>query len=259
MGIAQTFNIPTIPTHGIIDLASASHSLPRTVRTKPIQFVPILVHNTLQRLRLHPITCSFEVMDLHRDKYQFIIGLDLIHIIFSHFDSVPLKYLPQVEKDDDIITSSSTTITQPTSSLIHASIPISTSSSSTSIGPMSGSGFTPIEEEPIRVSTSTPAELEQQYSIKRNQILSSSAIIDALRHNEAITGFCNIPEATLKLKLDPNLSSPAQLYARQYPLSQRAIEAAQVTITRWFKMGKIIRAPAGCPYNNPLTVAPKEG
>ena len=41
-------------------------------------------------------------------------------------------------------------------------------------------------------------------------------------------------------------------------LVNAAIEAAQATITRWLEAGKITRAPSGCPYNNPLTVAPKK-
>ena len=92
--------------------------------------------------------------------------------------------------------------------------------------PFAGEGHIPQSEQPARIATSTPAELEQEYNIQRDRIMKLSHIIDACKHNEAITGFCSIPEAVLKLKLDPERGSPSNLYARQYPLSQRCIEAA---------------------------------
>ena len=174
-------------------------------------------------------------MEILRDQYQFIIGLDLIHSIFDRTKAIPLKYLPRVVETNP--RTCSTTVTPPVSSIIHTP-----TASSSSISADAGSGGSPVEEQPIRVLTSTPPELQQQYSTERNRILTSHDIAAAITRNEAITGFCNLPEAVLKLKLDPQLDSPTHLYSRQYPLGKRAIDAAQTIISRWFETGKIVRA-----------------
>ena len=193
--IAHHLNIHTHPTTGEIGLASSVHSVPRAFCTEPLRFTPVLVHHTLQLL--DPLSCSFELMEILRDQYQFIIGLDLIHSIFDRTKAIPLKYLPRVVETNP--RTCSTTVTPPVSSIIHKP-----TASSSSISADAGSGGSPVEEQPIRVSTSTPPELQQQYSTERNRILTSHDIAAAITRNEAITGFCNLPEAVLKLKLDPH-------------------------------------------------------
>src|SRR5262249_51969893 len=77
----------------------------------------------------------------------------------------------------------------------------------------------------------------------------------ALEVNERITGFCNIPESVLKLKLKPDAKLRKQV---QFPLPAKAIELAQPTFARFRDGGRIERAPPGCPYNNPIVLPPKK-
>src|SRR5690348_3593855 len=100
-----------------------------------------------------------------------------------------------------------------------------------------GHGYIPLEEEPQRVSTSTPEDKEQEYDIN---ILNMPHIIEALKENEAITDFCNLPEAVLRLNLDPEVIKNAKLLnTGQYGLNQRLIDAATPVIDRWLATGKI--------------------
>ena len=257
--IAKSLNIPISPSNGVIDLASISHTL-ASPGMCTITVIPVIVQNKIDMLK--PMTHSFELMDLPRHKHQFIVGRDLLPSIFG--EHVPLSLLPPNTESSPSAAASDMRVSTPTSSLIHTPIPRMPLSPAVAqelkrdIDALEGQGYIPPDEEPVRVMTSTPAELEESFSIQRNRILQLPAISTALQQNEAINSFCNLPEAMLKLKLDPTKSSSSQLYSRQYPLSQRAIEAAQPVIQRWLDTGKIVRAPPGCPYNNPLTVAPKK-
>ena len=56
--------------------------------------------------------------------------------------------------------------------------------------------------------------------------------------------------------IDPEHES--RLHRRQYPIAQTLHDAATVIIDRWYSEGKIVLAPPGCRYNNPITVAPKK-
>ena len=259
--IAKSLNIPISPSNGVIDLASISHSLPSPGMTT-LTFIPVVIQDKLKMLEA--MTNVFELMDLPRHKYQFIVGRDLLRPIFG--ENIPMSLLPPDSSQSTSLSAAASDVHVPTpiSSLIHTPIPRLPLSPAVAhelqrdIDALEGQGYIPPDEEPVRVMTSTPADLEESYSIQRNRILQLPSIATALQHNEAINSFCNLPEAVLKLKLDPAKSSSSQLYARQYPLSQRAIEAAQPVIQRWLDSGKIVRAPPGCPYNNPLTVAPKK-
>ena len=257
--IVNSLSIPISPSNVIIDLASTSHSLP-SPGIAVITFTPVIIQGTLNMLP--PMTHSFELMDLPRHKHQFIVGRDLLRAFF--LKQLPMSLLPPDADSAPSAAASNIRISTPTSSLIHTPIPRMPLSPAVAnelkrdIDALEGQGYIPSDEEPVRVMTSTPAELEESFSIQRNCILQLPVIATSLQHNEAIDSFCNLPEAMLKLKLDPTKSSSSQLYARQYPLSQRAIEAAQPVIQRWLSTGKIVRAPPGCPYNNPLTVAPKK-
>lgn len=255
--IANSLGLPITPSAGTIELASSSHSMPRLGVTHPISIIPVVVQETIQQLS--PQTHAFEVMPLSR-KYQFILGMDLLRLLFP--STIPTSLLPA----DDSASSSAThmTNTGPVSSLIHTPIPRAALSPAVSaqlqltINELEGQGYTPSDEEPVRVKSSTPSELEKAYAMQRNRILQLPSIASALAVNEAIDSPCSLPESMLKLKLDPNKGTSQQLYVRQYPLSQRAIEAARPVVERWLSAKKITRAPPGCTYNNPLTVAPKK-
>ena len=202
-------------------------------------------------------------MDLDENEHQFITGQDLIPLIFTSHIRTRIA-CRHSEPTHATAASTQTSTAPPVSSLLHtpsprsSTFPITAHERHAHIGSLEGEGTIPFEEQPGRVTASTPANLEQEYQQKCNEILQLAHIQDAIRKNAAITGFCNIVESILKLKIDPQKGTPALLYARQYPLSQRAIDTANPIIMRWLETGKITRAPAGCQYNNPLTVAPKK-
>ena len=211
-------NINIIPSTGLIQLASSSHSLPRVGVTPPLTFTPVVVQGTLQQLKPH--THSFEVMPLSTHKYQFILGMDLLRVFFP--SQIPTSLLP----DDDNMSSSATSMSAPTSSLIHTPIPRAPLSAVVSaqlqhtIDELAGQGYTPSDEEPVRVKAFTPAELEDSYAQQRSRILSLASIASSLAANEAIDSVCSLPESMLKLKLDPDKGTSQHLYVQQYPLSQ---------------------------------------
>ncbi len=234
-------------------VSQKQHSLGTTV---PITLTPVIVNGTckfLSPLKPH----QFEVMDLD-EEYSFIIGEDLLPAIFG--DSIPMRIVCRHSLPTHVASSAihSSTTAPPVASVIQSPSPHVTSQRRSYIGPLEGTGTIPFEEQPERVTTSTPASLNSEYTHKRNEIKEKPHIQQALQQNEQIEGFCNIAESVLELKLDPVLGAPNRLYSKQYPLSQAAINAADPVIKRWLDTGKIMLAPAGCQYNNPLTVAPKK-
>ena len=202
--IAKSLNIPTIPVSGTINLASSSHSLPRIGTTPQITFTPVVLR------QLEPRTHAFEIMSLSR-KYQFIIGMDLLRDLFPH--QIPTALLPR----DQTMSSSATNVLGPTSSLIHTPIPRTPLSPATSaqlqhtIDELAGQGYTPSDEEPVRVKSFTPTEQEASYAEQRSRILQLPSITSALASNEAIDSVCTLPECMLKLKLDPEKGTSQQL------------------------------------------------
>ena len=121
-----------------------------------------------------------------------------------------------------------------------------------------GFGATPIDEEPVKVHSLTPAEFEKEFAAKRVALLSSPELQRALSINERITGVCNLPESVLKIELEPELGTPAKLHQNQYKLAHALLEPAGMVIDRWLSEGKIKLAPIDCPYNTPVMVAPKK-
>ena len=255
ISVVQFFSLSTRPSDLLINLASHSISQPSLGRTSPLTVTPVIVLDSIQQAPTVP-PHIFEILDLDVELYQFIIGKDLMPTLFPK--GIPIELV--CSNPDSSTTTSSAVNTIPTSP-IEVTPPVSPNhiaSTQLPSWPFDGEGHIPQSEQPTRVATSTPMELEQEYRRQRDRIMNLPSIIAVCKHNESITGFCNIPEAVLKLKLDPERGSPTALYARQYPLSQRCIEAATPVIERWLSTGRIAPAPAGCPYNNPLTVAPKK-
>ena len=87
--IAKSLNLSILPSNGIIDLASTSHSLPSPGVTT-ITFIPVIVQDEMRLLS--PMTHPFELMDLPRHKHQFIVGRDLLRPIFGR--DIPMSLLP---------------------------------------------------------------------------------------------------------------------------------------------------------------------
>ena len=175
--IAKSLNIPISPSNGIIDLASTLHSLPSPGMTT-ITFTPVIVQDEFKMLP--PMTNAFELMDLPRHKHQFIVGRDLLRPIFG--DNIPMSLLPADSSESTSAAASDVRISTPTSSLIHTPIPRLPLSPAVAqelkrdIDALEGQGYIPSDEEPVRVMTSTPAELEESFSIQRNRILQLPSI-----------------------------------------------------------------------------------
>jgi transposase InsO family protein len=259
--VIEFLSLPIRPSSSIIGLASASHQQPSLGITHPLSVIPVTVdHQLTFGIPLPPHV--FEVLDLDVDEYQFIVGIDLIPFIFPA--GIPINVACRHSPSRVIRVGVASVIPQTlVSSSIHDTpalciSPSLVSSTHLPISIFEGQGYIPPEEEPQRVRTSTPQDMEQDYSTQRTQILNMPHILEAMKINESITGFCNIPDAVYSLKLHPELGTPQALYSRQYTLSRTCIEAANPVIERWFKTGKITLAPVGCPYNNPITVAPKK-
>lgn len=254
--LVQYLNIDTYPMAGAIELASINMQVPCIGRTIPLHFTPYLMRTHLKQLpcREH----SFELMDLPRHRYQFIIGTDLIKVMFP--TSIPTRICVRQHQHNHV-----TMVQAIQSELLHGSKPplLEYNSSeapinSLSINELEGLGSLPPEEEPIRSKTSTSSELETSYTNKRNELLSSPDIQQALKYNENIKGVCNLPEAQLQFKLDPIKGKPEYINRGRYNIPTAIKETANLIVQRWIKEGKVVKAPVGCPYNNPVVVAPKK-
>jgi hypothetical protein len=102
----------------------------------------------------------------------------------------------------------------------------------------------------------TTPELEKDYATKRELLYSDPEITQALQVNEAITGFCNIPESTLLFEVDPAMED--KLFRKQYPCAQAFEPIMTSKVMSWLASGRICHAPPGCKYNNPLHGVPKK-
>ncbi|KAF9342814.1 hypothetical protein BGX26_006801, partial [Mortierella sp. AD094] len=65
---------------------------------------------------------------------------------------------------------------------------------------------------------------------------------------------CPIPEMKIYLTVPPGTI----VFRRPRPFAQTDQSLVQETVERWLQDGVIVRAPAGNPHNNPLTLAPKK-
>jgi hypothetical protein len=108
----------------------------------------------------------------------------------------------------------------------------------------------PQNERPVRPEVSNDPALAEEYESQRKLLMDNSELKQLLIQNEKITGFCNLPEAIVKLEIDPLKAKT--LWRRQYPVAQTMIAAVDRDIIRWEATGKIAQAPAGCEYNLPL-------
>ena len=220
-----------------INMAHTGLSAPRIGRTHIDRLVALFPFSTRKTI---DFSHMFEVLPIN-DKlndYHFVIGTDLIPALFP--DGIPLCYVPR----------SGDTTSTPSINVRIAGIIDSDRESSADIG----YDELPIQEQPNRPVAYTPAELENQYAGKRNALLQQLA--EPLAVNERITGFCNIPETIVHLRIDPALEN--SLYTKQYPIAHALYDPADKVIMRWLNTGKICFAPPGCRYNNPLTIAPKK-
>jgi len=263
--LTKKLGLPIIPVTGNIALAHESSNVERIGQAdiKLSAIFPCVDRTAID------FQHTFELLPIHNDStkdYHFIVGCDLIRMIFPN--GVPLEYLStsKVIKDKSTVRCQQLEI-QPAinqSDETSSVIPMSVLGNNQSIVQTilennpeiheNGIGEIPDQEQPTRLTLSTPAELEIEYLPRRLLLLAHLKTI--LEFNEALTGFCNLPEAIVELKVNPDLLHT--LYRRQYPLAHMLIELAHPVIMRWLDTGKICLAPPGCQINNPITIAPKK-
>jgi hypothetical protein len=116
-----------------------------------------------------------------------------------------------------------------------------------------GAGVTPPQEIPSRPVSSTPDDVEPQHRTHKEKLL--KAIAENLEKNFASPMFCTHPDSIVRLSVRPEHED--KIFRRQYRMPESLRDATRAVILRWFKEGKIVKAPKGCKYNTPLLVVPK--
>ena len=256
-GLAKELGLNVVSVGGKIKLAKAGECVDRLGMTEPLTVTAIFPVPHL-KLTSRCVTHTFELLPLDAHEYQFIIGKDLTSILFPQH--IPLAFYVQPSPLSSVLSSS----TNP--SICHTSvidellkdIDSGKVDASTLMNELTGTGAVPSDEMPVndRCVLSTPSLLEQEYAIKRQAIFDDPHIREALARNDAITGFCILPESVVTLQVDPSLIST--LYRKQYPVPKSAESAVDECVKRWYDSGRIDLAPPNCPFNSALCVALKK-
>ena len=249
------------------------------VEPEPIRFTAIF---PAPGLKLPPVvmTHRFEIIELNKQEYEFIIGVDLIPILFP--TGIPLAFIPASPtpavavpgikatasvkagcSEAAVRSSTDSEATNPTgrgeatgtAQAGASDVQLNAIALSNAIDELAGEGYIPPNEMPARIQFSTAAEKEEYYSSNRARLEADPEIIKAREINSQIEGFCNLPEAVVHLDVDPEKEHT--LYRKQYKVPHTLHQPVTDCVNRWLAEGKIKQAPPGCEYNNPLTVAPK--
>jgi len=233
----------TLPAVGEIVFADSAFKQPRIGTTMPLHVdFPYVKHSSKQkRNNLH----AFEILRLSTEKHKcaVLVGRDLLDLYFVDEGRTALV-LPLISSNDEM----------------KDGVKFQCKSVDLSVDAALPSGVHEITENmlaelPSQAMVATPLALEEKYRSQREKLLSWAPLKRALEINQAITGFCNVPESVLKLKLKPDAKLRRQV---QFPLPLEAVRLAQPTFERFRDGGRIERAPPGCPYNNPIVLPPKK-
>ena len=252
---AKELDLTIVPSiHGKIKLAEFGSSVNRLGQVHPLSITAIL-HAPSVAIEQPPISFQhrFDVLPLDRERYQFIVGEDLLSVVFPNGIS-PSFY-------------SSASQSQLAPSLVNVSAVGIVSNDSTDqirdqlnprskISESEGYGFVPTHEIPDHCMLNTDEQLKVEYHHRRQLIMNDPLIQEAITVNSQITGFCTLPESVIRLDVDPALENT--LYRKPYPLPHSRLSAIRDKINQWLATGRIKRAPPGLPYNCPLTVADKK-
>ena len=250
---------------GNIHLADQRVKIDRIGVTKPLRLSFFFLHSDLPEVEL---THRFEIIEME-NSYDFIIGTDLIPYLFP--GGIPKEFISRkLLKNQPVIHSinldsgKQELVEEKKQSVdLDSVIPVNKVNQSVLVDGLKqisqqigidGAGSIPSFEVPNRVILDTPPELEKEYELKREEL--SQVLQPLLEINMKITGFCNLPESVVELHVDPLKKN--KLFRRQYPIPATLIPLVKEIVDRWFATGKIKFAPPNCPYNNPITVAPKK-
>ena len=252
--LAAKLKLETRRIQGTIQLAQAGVTTSReAILVSPFQVNAILTENNDSCI-IKPIQHSFETMKLDTNKYHFIVGKDLLSVLFP--DYIPSSFYAQLNSSGDSLVSAIQVcrIATVTSSLVEN---VSVNNVKL-LDEMAETGFTslPAEEIRERALVSTPESLEEEYGRVRAAILNDPQIKEAMQINENISGFCSLDDSVVKLNVHPDFLKNG--FRKQYKVPKAAEEAVDAQVLKWFESGKIILAPTNCPYNSSLTVAAKK-
>ncbi len=212
----------------------------------------------------------FEVIVMDDEAHDFIIGTDLIGLLFGK--SLPVSFMdgaepPQkhiaaleveVKSNTEPTSSSITTINGPEGVINTNTVP--QSALSQGLKELmdqihsEGAGKIPDYELPKRTVLYNSEQIEQEYAEQRKIIL--ERIQPLIEINQKITGFCTHPDAVVHLHVDPN--KKPKLWRNQYRIPETLMPLVRQVIQRWKLTGRVVLAPKNCQYNSPLTCAPKK-
>ena len=167
--------------------------------------------------------------------------MDLILVLFGEYKANMFDYLqpPHSSEQKPLI----------------SQLRITNENTDTIIDSLSGDGRTSIDEVADRVKLETEVEFADEYSREREIIGKNRDISRALEMNANIKGFCNLPESVVKLEILEE--HKGNLFRKPYRIAESLIARADEIISRWWNTGKIVKAPFGTRYNNPITIAAK--
>jgi len=267
-GLVDKFKLNIKKLSGVIKLASEDHTCARIGCTEPL---PVTIMFPEEDRPAIDVAQTFEVMKIAGDAgYEFILGGSVLGKCFPQ--GIPLQYCGAVNNNcDNQLTLQTPRIksvnidayinNHDVIEFIHQHPIVATSTcvdsqaldSSENVTEQNLNDVEPEEGTADKTEVYTPVELEDAYAAPRAQLM--SRIQPLLEVNERITGFCNLDSAVFNFDVREEMKP--KLFIRQYRIPQVIEEAANEVIERWLAEGKITKAPVGCPYNNPITVAPK--
>jgi hypothetical protein len=117
-----------------------------------------------------------------------------------------------------------------------------------------GAGFTPLNEIPSRLASSTPTHLDKIYEPLRKWVMNQ--LQSLLQKNAECIGVCSDPASTVFIDVDP--ANWKHLYRKQYLVASALIPLATQVIMKWYQTNKIEYAVDAREFNNPVLVAPKK-
>ena len=202
-------------------------------------------------------THSFELMKIRKHGYLFLIGKDLIPVLFREHRGYIYSFLvPPASGAGDELGAKVAVVEQAPVADAAAAVLDASESAMSAIEELAGSGIVPEGERAVRVEVSTPVHLEAEYATQRKRLEEDAEIQEAFRINASLVGPCVLPEAVVELQVKEELKHT--VYQSQYPIARSLEERADELIQRWIREGKVAPAPMGCPYNSPIMVAPKK-
>ena len=262
--VADQLKLPRIPSSGSVNLAVMNVSAKREFRTTSIRFKAIFeCDDTRFQSFDKEVEGGFEILRLPTPGCPIIIGKDLLPFLFE--DSIPLCFLAPPPKSVSFHRKvfPSTAADAVNLALVRP-VTTSTAEPESKDQDFDESLGLPFEEtdsvDEKASAVFTDSVLEDEYAIHRERLMSDPEIVAALEENASITGFCTHPDSVLKLPIKSFVDGiiPKKLCRPQYRIPEKVRPKVREGIQRWYDEGKIIDAPPGTPYNNPIVVVPKK-